>query len=285
MLVWLGCAPPASADDRTGAASAGEQQAAIIGLDHMPFAVRDLELATQRYHQLGFAIKPGRFHADGIRNNHVKFPDGSGVELITASAATDSLARDYLALIREGEGPAYLSFHARNLDRLIAALTAAGIRYSVEGEMITLLDAPFKFIFFDRDNRASTDRPEHFAHANSATAMTAVWIASQDTSELIRLLTVLGATVSHQMVHVPEPVTATVLAVENGRVILLPQSFQLIKGRPIVGATFRVANLDTLAATLAAAGLADLQRDKSPDGALFVPPRVAHGMWLAFARQ
>ena len=52
------------------------QEPLVIGIDHIPVVVTDLERAQADYRAMGFAIKPGRFHADGIRNAHVKFPDG-----------------------------------------------------------------------------------------------------------------------------------------------------------------------------------------------------------------
>jgi hypothetical protein len=47
----------------------------IVGLDHIPLAVTDLVVAAERYRQLGFTLKQGRPHENGIRNQHVKFRD------------------------------------------------------------------------------------------------------------------------------------------------------------------------------------------------------------------
>lgn len=47
-----------------------------VGLHHVIVAVNDLEVAARSYRQLGFALKPGRPHANGIENQHVKFADG-----------------------------------------------------------------------------------------------------------------------------------------------------------------------------------------------------------------
>ena len=49
----------------------------VAGLDHVPVAVRDLEAAAADYRRLGFVLKPGRPHANGIRNVHAKFADGT----------------------------------------------------------------------------------------------------------------------------------------------------------------------------------------------------------------
>lgn len=52
----------------------------INGLDHINIAVVDLEAAAERYRDLGFSLKPGARHTNGIRNRHVKFPDGTELE-------------------------------------------------------------------------------------------------------------------------------------------------------------------------------------------------------------
>jgi hypothetical protein len=46
------------------------QRPALLGLDHIPVGVSDLERAGATFGGLGFALKPGRDHANGIRNAH-----------------------------------------------------------------------------------------------------------------------------------------------------------------------------------------------------------------------
>jgi hypothetical protein len=116
-------------------------------------------------------------HDHGIRNNHVKFKDGSGIELLNPpSKAVDALTAHYVEHLQQDDGPAYISFHARDTTKLVAALESSGFR-SKQGDLITLDDPPLGFICFDQDNRSPTDEPEHFAHPNSAVAMTGVSLA------------------------------------------------------------------------------------------------------------
>ena len=106
-------------------------------MDHIPLVVRDLERAQADFKALGFAIKPGRFHPDGIRNAHVKFPDGTEIELITAPAATDALTSEYRARLEAGEGPVYLRLvHTRPRPRFPARLAAAGFAASGDSGLI-----------------------------------------------------------------------------------------------------------------------------------------------------
>ncbi len=104
----------------------------------------------------------------------MKFPDGSGIELITAKSSVDDLTRRYVELLRQGEGPGFFALHVRDPKRLAAALKAAQLPYDDRGEVpLPGLD----WLFFVGDNRSPTDRPEHFAHANGAIAMSRVWLA------------------------------------------------------------------------------------------------------------
>jgi len=130
----------------------------------MPLAVADFEQASDTYRKLGFSLKPGRLHENGIRNNHVKFKDGSGMELLNPpSKSVDAMTAHFLEHPKQGDGPAYISFHARDTGKLLVALESSGFGFK-QGDLITLQDPLLDFILFDEDNRSPTDKPEHFAH-------------------------------------------------------------------------------------------------------------------------
>ena len=93
------------------------QGPAVQGLDHIPIAVNDLAAAADHYRALGFSLKPGRPHENGITNQHVKFRDGTELELITAPAARDALTTTYRRHLAEGDGPAFLALYAPVRDR------------------------------------------------------------------------------------------------------------------------------------------------------------------------
>src|SRR4030095_13804928 len=88
------------------------QDAVVRGLDHIPLAVRDLEQSQADFEALGFVLKPGRPHANGLRNAHAKFPDGTEIELITAVSASDALSSDYVDWLKQGAAPAFRGFFA-----------------------------------------------------------------------------------------------------------------------------------------------------------------------------
>ena len=257
------------------------QSPALIGLDHVPVAVRDLEGAMVTYRAPGFALKSGRVHANGIRNAHVKFPDGAGVELLTAREAVDALSAHYAGHIRVGDGPAFISFHARDTGRLHTALRDGGYEVRTHGDITELALPEFAFLFLVRDNRSSTDRPEHFAHANGAFALRAFWVATAHGHALGRLLVQLGGQQQRRRVFAPLPVDAIVVSLNGGEVLILPESHQLVAGRPVIGASFRVPDLPLVRRTLTASGVVPWTGARATDRVVVVPGD-AHGLWIEF---
>lgn len=252
-----------------------------IGLDHIPIAVRDLEAASATYRALGFSLKPGRPHANGIRNVHVKFPDGAGLELLTVPAAVDPLSATYTKMIRAGDGPAFLAFHARDTAALHTALSAGGYAFDDTNGLTDLRTPALAYLFWVADNRSPTDRPEHFAHSNGAKALGAVWIATDDAEALARLLVQLGGRRTQRDVLAPAPIAATVVTLNEGDVFIVPARHQILKGRPIIGASFRVSDLSTVRQALTRGRIAPWTGPGSTDRVV-VEPSKAHGLWLEF---
>ncbi len=259
----------------------------ILGLDHIPLAVTDLEAATERYRQLGFVLKPGRPHENGIRNQHVKFSDGTEIELITAPEARDALTTEYLRHLAKGDGPAFVSFFAPELNRVAEEFDAQGRAYRRSGGLLSFPEGDgLRYIFFGQRNSSPTDRSEHFRHANGAEGLIGVWIAGDGLVAERTLLTGLGAALADDDVHVPEPLQGSVARFPQGEVVLLPGRCQLVPGRPIVGATIRVRDLELLQLALAGGPWDPPPAVRTERGSsLFIPPDIAHGIWLEFRQE
>lgn len=151
------------------ATSAAVHEPVVRGLDHFTLAVMDLEATKADFAALGFALKPGRPHDNGLRNAHVKFPDGTEIELITAPAATNALASEYHDLLKDGDGPAFLGFYAPNFDALNHRLAQLNLALNRQGSIATFSEpVAFRRLFFARRQQSPTDQPEHFAHTNTA---------------------------------------------------------------------------------------------------------------------
>ena len=263
---------------QTPAPSTDSSPAAITGLDHIPIAVNDLEQAAEDYRALGFALKPGRPHDNGIRNQHVKFPDGTELELITAPAARDALTAKYRQHLAHGDGPAFLAFFAPSRQAAMARLDAEKINRR-NGDLLGALD----YLFLGPRNQSPTDRPEHFAHPNGAQSLISVWLAAADLSAERHFLAAMGASFVTRELYVPEPVRAEVAQLPEGTVVLLPASRQVVPARPIVGATLRVSDL-ALARRTVGRGPRN-ERIIVTDRSVFLPPSATHGLWIELRQQ
>ncbi len=257
---------------------------AVVGLDHIPIAVADLARAADDYRALGFVLKPGRPHDDGIENQHVKFTDGTELELITAPEARDALTTTYRRHLEKGDGPAFFALFAPDMALADERLAALKIPHARNGGAIDFPGEPaLGYLFLSGRNKSPTDVPEHFAHANTAESLVRVWLAGGDLSGERRLFEGLGATIAQMDLRVPDAVHATVARLQEGDVLLLPGSRQVVDGRRIVGATLRVGSIETARTVLGRGQAAPLEIVASKYGrSVFLPPSRTHGLWLEF---
>jgi Glyoxalase-like domain len=238
----------------------------VPGLDHIPIAVRDLEAAGAQYRLLGFTLKPGRAHANGLRNLHAKFADGTELELITADSVTDGVTEQYAAHLARGDGPAFLALYAPEPGS-VAEVLAGSNRLRRGGPYLYLDSGQLDYLFFGPRNASPTDRPEHFRHANGAQSLVAVWLAGEDLSAERAMLEAVGARFGETESPFRGEGRVPVARLPQGDVLLLPGSRQLVPGRRIVGATLLVADLEAARRVVGGQG----------DG-----PQSAAGMWLEF---
>ena len=271
-LLWTG----------TGQAESQSQpQPLLAGMDHIPVVVRDLERAQSDFKALGFAIKPGRFHPDGIRNAHVKFPDGSEIELITAPAAVDMLTSEYRARLETGEGPVYFGLYAPDHAALSARLAAAGFAASQDGGLMGFPSgSPLHPLFFGTRQKAPTDRPEHFAHANGALRLSGLWVLDLDGEK--KLLSKLDVTLHAAKPCGPLQGSVTVAHLRDGDLLLVrPQTGT----GNVAAAQVEVRNLETVKQVLAKNRIALQDYPACDPASVWVPPSAAHGIWLQFVQR
>ncbi len=235
---------------------ASPASAPSIALDHVVFATNDLDATAQRFRSFGFTLKLGRPHDNGIRNQHVKFADGTELELLTAPEARDELTTKYRQHLAEGDGPAYLALMVR-------------------GE-----PAPAEkpsYIFFGSRNASPTDLPVHFEHANTAHSLIAVWLSRRDFKAEKTLLARYNAKDRERRSMIGHVAQVVELA-EGGALYLLPHAAGPIADRPIVGVTLAIRSISTAENALRQAGVVyatDYQR-----GSILLTPPETGGLWI-----
>ncbi len=169
-----------------------------LRLDHVPIAVGDIAaLADRLTTGFGFSLKPGRPHPNGLENIHIRFADGSALELMTVGQPGDAVARRYADLISDGGGGAYLALSGPSVDEVMSI--AREIEPALEVTRSGAFDwASFpgghalSALFFVEVHQRPPDLPEHVAHRNGAEALEAVWVAVEDPDRLTRFLLAFG---------------------------------------------------------------------------------------------
>jgi len=249
----------------------------VLGLDHIPVVVADLEKSEADFRAMGFLLKQGRVHADGIRNAHVKFPDGTEIELITAPAAVDALTAEYRAKLKDGEGPVYFGLYAPDRTALAAKLDAAGIPFQSDGGLLGFSpESPLHPFFFGNRNKSPTDKPEHFAHPNSAERLSAAWVIGN--REQRALLQSLGIALAPIRPCAPiSKIESSVAMLPEGNVYLVPSA-----SANVVVARIEVRSLRTLLAVLKRNNVPVAKGITCDRGAIWISPATAHGIWLEF---
>ena len=231
-------------------------------LDHANIVVRDLEAAQREFEQLGFVIKTGRPHDNSIQNLHLKFLDGTELELITATEPRDSLAMRYLSLLEQGEGGAFFAMRADTIGRLERSVRRWNLRE----------------LFVTTFQQSPTDSAHHFQHPNTAYTLQAVWLAV-DTSDRANFTRFGLVPVAPDDTPQPRQGNSRAATFEGGSMLyLLPRVSTDTWATRIVGVTILVGNAAQAAELIGARRSEPMVvRDSHRGRSLMV---YTHGIWI-----
>jgi catechol 2,3-dioxygenase-like lactoylglutathione lyase family enzyme len=167
------------------------------GLSHVVLAVDDLEAASARFRQIGFRLKQGRLHPNNLLNRHVKFRDGSGIELMTVQGEPrDAMARRYATLAAHGGGGVYVALDASAVAEPLAAAAAQQLEVqrssSGSWEFISFSDSSSAAAAFFAVGVPEIQDPDSLvAHTPDVSGLAEAWIEGDN--RLIAVLEALGA--------------------------------------------------------------------------------------------
>lgn len=194
-------------------------------LDHVVLVVRDLDTAAAGFARAGFRLKPGRLHPNNLLNRHVKFRDGSGIELMSVTDPPgDAMAQDYARLLEAGEGGVYVALRSSDLARVEQAAGALDLATvaSASGEWRFVgfpAASPAAAIFFSAGDGAVQDAESVVTHAPDVTGLAEAWL--EGGTELSALLEQLGAVQCGQARTASGDVGVR-LALARGSVVITP---------------------------------------------------------------
>jgi len=146
--------------------------------------------------KLGFVLKKGRLHKNGISNNFIEFENNSEIEFIEVKNPTDKISSEYSSMINHGKQA--LQFAVRvneigklenNLDKLESDFNKfdSNLFYSTLSSPNINLKLPIFFIQYKRDNNNTLTK-----HPNKSKGISAIWFATKDIRETAKTLTDFG---------------------------------------------------------------------------------------------
>ena len=167
----------------------------------MTIAVADIEVASTTFRdQLGFSLKPGRTHDNGLQNMHVRFADGSAFELMsTGPGQPDGLSDWYRRFLRSGDGGAFVALRAGPVDSVLERLGAlADVAIVFRGMAFDWVSFPdghsLRPIFFVDVRSRPPDESVQLQHANGAAGLSEVWVEVSAPALLADVLGRFGST-------------------------------------------------------------------------------------------
>lgn len=224
----------------------GQVQADQIRLDHVIVAVNDIYEAVETYQNLGFTIKPGKVHKNGLINSHIKFPNRTGLELMSiAGVVKDDVARKYADILKFGDGGAYIAFSVASQKKVVEKLKMLGIDHQVKTgrlwDYITFYDEPdFEHLFFIDAHHASIDDLSVLRHKNGSSHINGIWFEAA--AKVRRLLEAFGAISCGKMANESFP-GGDVYRIGNTVLVTVPPRLKGKRPR-ILGLSFHASRLD-----------------------------------------
>jgi hypothetical protein len=183
-------------------ASAGQSPECAVpasapALDHVVLAVDDIDRASVPFLSHGFRLKQGRLHANNLLNRHIKFRDGSSIELMTLRGAPgDAMAERYAELLAAGEGGVYVALGTREIESARRFATASGLEphRSSSGAWRFVgfpAGSPAAAVFFSAGGPPARDPDSLVSHRPRVDGLEEAWLEAGP--ELTTLLEALGA--------------------------------------------------------------------------------------------
>lgn len=199
-----------------------------LAIDHVILAVNDIDEAKRTFSTFGFQQKEGRLHKNGVFNQHMKFKNGTELELITlVRKPGDIQAKEYASFLKVGDGGAFcalrgdlksVQFQAQKLGIEALAVNSGIFHY------VVFSSQGFENIFFIKyDNPMQEPDETLLLHPNGAAGIEEVVM---EASPLLgKLLLSLGAK-KCGFSEMNDGRKGTRYELANGKLTVIPHSVQ-----------------------------------------------------------
>lgn len=181
-----------------GASFLPATQSGDLRLDHTIIAVNNIDAASRTFSNLGFKVKPGKQHKNGLINLFIKLSDKTEIELMSLAATPkDSIAKIYADFLDIEEGGIYVALSGIDIQTASTLMQSSEIEHKIKpGKLWNYIVFPegsgLEHIFLIDMHYDDRVHSEFQSHENRITGLSQIWLQSND--EVRNLLHTLGAT-------------------------------------------------------------------------------------------
>lgn len=181
------------------------------------------DAVVDEYRNVGFNIKPGRTHENGLLNNHIKFSNGSSIELMTLTTKPgDNISQNYARLMAKEEKAVFVALQIESAKNTSEMLTGQGIKNDLMinklWNYVTFPDgSDLEMLFLIEVKTNILDEPAMFIHENGITEINNVFIKGG--AAIITLLDKLG--LNKEESNYPDYGFGTKYHTETGKLIII----------------------------------------------------------------
>jgi len=252
-------------------------------LDHVIVGSEDLSKSRIFFNEvLGFNIKDGKIHKNGIENFFIEFNDSTEIEIISVENVSDKLANEYKLMLQKKQFGLQFAIRTPEILELKKQFSGLNSEFTelVKNRMYTTLSKnyldqafPLFFIEYNSDNIN-----KNVFHSNNTKGISDIWLSTTDVRKSVQEFVKIGFSLIDTL-SVGNIEQKTVLIKNNNiNIILIENDHSGIYGLTIK--TVGIKNLlDSITDNLNInRKIKTSRRGKS----IFINPEITNSIWLEF---
>ncbi|MBK7104663.1 MAG: VOC family protein [Ignavibacteriae bacterium] len=250
-------------------------------LDHIIIGTKNLKDISELFRKIGFTIKEGKLHKNGIKNNFIEFDDNSEIEFVEIKNPTDNFTKEYEKLILQKNYGLQFALRVNDIENLKNNFTSANSNFTElqKGKDFSTLsakninyDLPIFFIEFNKLNNSKTN------HENKTKGISSIWFETKNIKKTAHELVDIGFEPigNHSIPTFPGKIVE--LKNANFKIILI----ESVKDE-ITGITISIENINAIKNILnnnfdKTFSSKIIEKGKS----IFLPKEITKSIWMEF---
>ena len=251
-------------------------------LDHIIIGSNDLSNSELFFNKaLGFSVKKGDPHKNGINNLFIEFTDSSEIEILSVDTPTDQLAKTYKTQLDNNKFGLQFAIRVNSIDQLTNNFISISSKYSTLinqnnysslSKNNTSEDFPFFFIQYENNPTGNVK------HDNKTSGISSVWLSTPNIRQSIIQYSDFGFSLID---------TLTVADIDNKTASMKNDNFEIIliedNNYAITGVTIKTNFIDNMQEMLIEYLKEDVRIINNKRGkSIYLSPHVTNSIWFEF---